>query len=90
MKESDFWELQRSMGFEFSKYVLSHPEIDEQIPDGALVVFNMEENSEFNDWAKRIANSRREANQPVVMVKVQKLLPPFESRLVNPRVEVSA
>ncbi|HCG77414.1 MAG: hypothetical protein COS11_02225 [bacterium (Candidatus Ratteibacteria) CG01_land_8_20_14_3_00_40_19] len=89
MKESDFWELQRSIGFEFSKYVLSHPEIDEQIPDNALVVFNLEENPEFNEWAIRIANSRREPNQPVVILKAQKLLPPFESRLVNPRVEVS-
>ncbi len=90
MKETDFWEFQRSIGFEFSKYILNHPEIDKQIPDGALVVFNLEENPEFNEWAAHIANSRRELNQPIVTVKAQKLLPPLESRLVNPRVEVSA
>lgn len=89
MKDELFWELQRTLSAEFSKYVLDHPEMDEQIPDGALVVFNLEDNPEFNEWAIGVAKSQREANQPVVVVKTQKLLPPLESRLVNPRVELS-
>jgi len=37
-----------------------------------------------------LAQSKREANQPVVIVRIQKLLPPTESRLVNPRLELVA
>ena len=35
-----------------------------------------------------VALAKKETDQPVVIVRVQKLLPPTESRLVNPRVEL--
>ena len=63
MKSDLFWELQRTLSAEFSKYVLSHPEIDEKIPDGAQIVFNLKDNPEFNEWALRIAvHSKKQAS----------------------------
>jgi len=83
-KDETFWELQRTLTAEFSKYVLIHPEIEAQIPDGAQVVFNLAGNPEFNAWALKIAKSQLEANQPMIMVKIKELAPVSPSRLINP------
>ena len=88
MKSDLFWELQRTLSAEFSKYVLSHPEIDEKIPDGAQIVFNLKDNPEFNEWALRAARSQQEAGQPLVMITVAELIPVPISRLVNPELRV--
>lgn len=88
MKDESFWELQRILSAEFSKYVLSHPEIDEQIPDGAQIIFNMENNPEFNDWAFSIARSQQESNQPMVVITVKELVPIPVSRLINPELKL--
>ena len=40
-KDDHFWELQRTLSAEFSKYVLSHLETDDQIPDNAQIVFHI-------------------------------------------------
>ena len=89
MRKSDFWEIQRTIGFEFSRYVLKHPEIAEQIPPNALIIFQIETNPEFNKWEKQRAKSSREPGQRVLIVDIEKLLPPFETRLVNPKIELA-
>lgn len=89
MKDELFWELQRTLSAEFSKYILSHPEIDEQIPDGAQIVFNLEDNPEFNDWAIQIARSQQEENQPVVFVTVKELAPFPVSRIIKPELKLA-
>ena len=88
MTEKDFFDKTLTLSFEFSRYILAHPEIEDQIPKGALVVLVLEDEPEFNQRAIELAQAKKEANQPVVIVRVQKLLPPTESRLVNPRVEL--
>ncbi len=85
--EKYFWELQRTLSAEFSKYVLAHPEIDEQIPNNAQIVFRMKDNPEFNQWSENIGNSQREPNQAVIIVEIDDLAPPLESRLVNPHLQ---
>ena len=84
MKDESFWELQRTLSAEFSKYVLANSEIDEQIPDGAQVVFNLEDNPQFNDWALQVSRSQCEPNQPMIVVKVKGLAPVSASRLIEP------
>lgn len=87
IQDEHLWEIQRTLSAEFSKYVLSHPEIDEQIPDGAQVVFKLLNDPKFNEWSLEVARSQREADQPAVIVEVEKFMPSVESRLVNPRLE---
>ena len=86
-----FWEIQRTLGWEFSRYALAHPKIDE-IPDGAEVVFEIKGNPEFNAWARGIAHAQHESGRPIVIVKVEGLAPPppVKSRLINPHVELAA
>ncbi len=89
MNKVHFWELQRTLGFEFSRYVLKHPDIAEKIPADALIVFQINNNPEFNKWAKKMAKLNKEVGQKVLIVDVEKLLPPFETRLVNPQLELA-
>jgi len=48
MIKTSFWELQRTIGFEFSRYILKHPGFAKQIPEDALIVFQIKDNPEFN------------------------------------------
>jgi len=90
MTDKDFFDKSLTLSFEFSRYIIGHPEMEEQIPKGALVVLLLEDDPDFNQRAMELAKTKREANQPVVIVRIQKLLPPTESRLVNPRLELTS
>jgi hypothetical protein len=89
MTDPEFWRLQRTLAFEFSKYVLAHPEIDAQIPEGAQVVFLLEGEDRFNALSRRQAAAQHEKGQPVVLVRVKGLRPPLESRLISPELELA-
>ena len=89
-KDEYLWETQRLLSAEFSKYALGHPETDDQIPDGAEIIFQIRNNRPFNEWAKGITRKLHESGRPVILVEADDILPPLESRLVNPRIEVSA
>ena len=88
MNEKEFFDKSLTLSFEFSRYIIAHPEVEEQVPKGALVVLILEDDPDFNQRAKELAQTKREPNQPLVIVRVQRLLPPAESRLVNPRLEL--
>jgi len=88
MTDKEFFDKSLTLSFEFSRYIIAHPEMEEQIPKGALVILLLEDDPVFNQRAMELAQTNRETNQPVVIVRIQKLLPPTESRLVNPRMEL--
>lgn len=87
--EEMYWKTQRSLSGEFSKYVLDHPEFDERIPDGAEIIFQIKDNPDFNQWARKIAKTLHEDKRPMMIVEIEKLAPPAPtpSRLLNPRIE---
>lgn len=75
-----------TLSFEFGRYVLEHPEVLEQIPQGAEIVLLPRDDPELyriNLEAARRAQRERDAH-PVVYVEIEALAPP-RSRLVNPR-----
>jgi len=74
---------------ELDRYVLEHPEFAEQIPPNAQVVLLPEDDPELSKRNLEISRAQREPGQPVVYVRIEKVLPPL-SRLVNPRIEVFA
>lgn len=88
MTDKDFFNKSLMLSFEFSRYLIGHPEMEDQIPKDALIVFLLEDDPDFNKQAIQLAKSKRETGQPVVIVRVQQLLPPTESRLVNPKLEL--
>jgi len=88
MTEKEFVEKNIRLSFEFSKYVLANPELDESIPNNAQVVFLIEDDPEFNKKSKSLAEKQREPGQPVVIVKIKGLAPPLVSRLIEPKLEL--
>jgi len=89
MTEEEFVEKNIRLSFEFSKYVLANPELDEHIPDNAQVVFIIENDPEFNEKSKSLAEKQREPGQPVVIVRIKGLAPPLVSRLIEPKLELA-
>lgn len=88
MTDKEFFDKSLTLSFEFSRYIIAHPEMEEKIPRGALVILLLEDDPVFNQRAMELAQTNKELSQPVVVVRIQKLLPPTESRLVNPRLEM--
>jgi hypothetical protein len=54
---------------ELQLYLMEH---DEPLPANAMVVFEVTGEDDFNKWHEKVSMQGREANQPVVKVKVQK------------------
>ena len=73
---------------EFDRYVVEHPEFAVDIPQNSQIVLQVEEDNEYNEWSKQLAERQREPNQKVVYVKV-KGLKPAKSRLLKPKVAVA-
>ena len=86
MKDEVFFQKNLELATEFSKYVLSHPEIEKEIPENAQVVFLIEEDSDLTTWNREAAKKQMAQGQPVVFVRTKGLRPEI-SRLIEPRLE---
>ncbi len=76
-----------TLSFEFERYVAEHPEMLNQIPDGAAVVFLPKDDPELyriNLETARKARAEGKATS-VVFLEVEAVAP-ARSRLVNPHV----
>lgn len=73
---------------EFGKLVANDESLASRIPPGAVIVFQLSGENEFNRQAMAIAQERhvREPSLPVIIVRVDGLAPPT-SRLLNPHLE---
>ena len=80
-----------TLSFEFERYILEHPEVLEQIPDGAQVVLLPQDDPELYRINLNAAQKTREAGEtvPIVFVEIEALAPP-RSRLVNPRLTIQS
>ncbi len=74
---------------EFDRYVLEHPEVAEKIPDNGLVVMQVADDDEFNEWARLTAEDMAEKDNPIVYVTVTELKP-VRSRIEKLKVEMAA
>jgi hypothetical protein len=84
----EFSKKQFELTAEFGKYVFEHPELDEQLPEGAFVYFEIDGEPEFNQYSRTLAaRQRQEEGVPVVVVRVRGLAPPQGSRLIDPVIE---
>ncbi|MCD5391062.1 hypothetical protein LR007_04275, partial [candidate division NPL-UPA2 bacterium] len=78
--------LKRTYGYHSSlaNMSLSIPSLRKKIPEGAEVVILMEDDPEFNQRARNLAEKSRQEGQQVIIVKVKGLAPVSASRLINP------
>lgn len=63
------------MMFEFTKYVLEHPEFAEKIPDNAVVIMQSEGDEAFNEWSKRLGEKQAGEAQPIIYVMIKRMEP---------------
>jgi uncharacterized protein DUF5647 len=75
------------LSFEFTRLVLAQPELAKQIPENAIVAFEVDEDPELTAYSKKVSRAAREPDQPLVIVHVQRLAP---SRLVQPELRPAA
>ena len=86
----DFSKKQLELTAEFGKFVFDHPEIDERLPDGAFVYFQIDGEIEFNEYSRELAKRQHKTEGvPVVLVRVQGLTPPQGSRLIDPVIDTA-
>ena len=84
----DFAQKQFELAAEFGKFVFDHPEIDERLPEGAFIYFEVAGEPDFNRYSRELADrQQREEGVPVVLVRVKGLAPPQGSRLIEPVIE---
>ena len=74
---------------EFDRYVLEHPKFAENIPDNSLVVMQITDDDEFNEWARRTAQGMAEKDTQIAYVTVTELKP-VRSRIEKLKVEMAA
>jgi hypothetical protein len=87
VSEKELTNKNLSLTIEFSKYIFEHPELEGRIPKGAQVVLVPEYDKELAEYNLMIAEKQREAGQPVVYVKIRKLLAPRLSRVEKVELE---
>ncbi len=68
---NEFSKLTAFVSSEFDRYTIEHPDITSQIPKNALLIFQIEGEKSFNQWAKQISLRNRGKEQPVIYVQVK-------------------
>jgi len=74
---------------EFDRYIRQHPEFAEQFPLNAVVCLQLADDDDYNVWSRRLAERVAEVGQPIVYVKIKKLLP-WRSRIEEVEVQAVA
>lgn len=90
MTEKEIFEKNLELSNEFSKYLLNHPELEDNIPPDALIIFVLEDNPELSQHNIEVGRNNRQPNQPVIYVKIKGLRPVEETRLIDPHLESAA
>ena len=88
-KKNKFVEQNSILVKEFDRYILEHPEFANKIPDNALVVMHIEEDEEFNNWARETAESVADKDNPIVYIRITELKP-VRSRIEKLKLELAA
>jgi len=73
MAREELFDRNQKLSTEFDLYITEHPEIEDQIPDNALIVLLPEYDKELARKNRELALRHREPGQPVVYVKIDRL-----------------
>lgn len=73
MKREELFRKNQQLSTEFELYLLEHPEIEDDIPDNAMIVLLPEYDKELSESNIELAEANKEEGQPIVYVRVKKL-----------------
>jgi len=84
--EQELFSKNQKLSTEFDLYLAEHPEIEDQIPNNALIVLLPEYDKELSEKNRELAKRHHEAGQPVVYVRIERIR---ISRLEGLRLQVA-
>ena len=89
--EENFSHKTIELATEWSKLLLSNEALERQVPNDALIVFQIEGEISYNTQSMTLAKAShlREPERPILFVRVKGLTPPLVSRLIDPHLEVA-
>jgi len=73
MTKEELFKKNQQLSTEFELYLLEHPEIEDSIPDNAMIVLLPEYDKELADKNIELAEANKELGQTIVYVRVEKL-----------------
>lgn len=73
MTREELFRKNQQLSTEFELYLLEHPEIEDDIPDNAMIVLLPEYDKELSESNIELAEANKEEGQPIVYVRVKKL-----------------
>ena len=73
MTTHEMFERNQQLSTEFDLYLLDHPEVADEIPDGALLVFVPAFDKDLARRNRALARTSRAPGQPVVYVQVSRM-----------------
>lgn len=73
MTSEELFRKNQQLSTEFELYLLEHPDIEDKIPDNAMIVLLPEYDRELAEKNIELAEANKEAGQTIVYVRVEKL-----------------
>jgi len=73
MTREEMFRKNQQLSTEFELYILEHPDVEEKIPDNAMIVLLPEYDKELAEKNMELAEANKEAGQQIVYVKVERL-----------------
>jgi hypothetical protein len=73
MTREELFKKNQQLSTEFELYLIEHPEIEEKIPDNAMIVLVPDYDKELAEKNIELAEANKEPGQRIVYVRVEKL-----------------
>ena len=73
MTREELFRKNQQLSTEFELYILEHPEIEEKIPDNAMIVLVPEYDQELATKNIKLAEAKKEPEQTIVYVRITRL-----------------
>ena len=71
MTREELFRKNQQLSTEFELYILEHPEIEEQIPDNAMIVLVPEYDQELATKNIELAEANKEPGQTIVYIRIR-------------------
>ena len=73
MTREELFRKNQQLSTEFELYLFEHPEIEEKIPDNAMIVLLPDYDKELAEMNTELAEANKEPGQAIVYVRVERL-----------------
>ena len=90
MSDKDLFKKNLELSSELSRFVLSNPDFAKRLPQDAEILFIVDTDIQLSQANIKLANKIQAEGGKVIFVHVKDVLPKEASRLVNPRIELTA